>query len=214
MIFDKEFANELALDLLKINAVVLRPNEPFTWASGWKSPIYCDNRLTLRYPKIRKKIAQAFAAIVKSKFAGVDVITGTATAGIPHAAWVAADLDLPMAYVRAKAKNHGMTNQIEGGVAKGERAVIIEDLISTGGSAKSVAEVINIIDAKVMGICSIFTYGFDEADKLFNEAGIITYSLTNYNTLLEIASANDYIKDADQEILAEWRKNPSTWPSK
>jgi orotate phosphoribosyltransferase len=214
MIFDKEFANELALDLLKINAVVLRPNEPFTWASGWKSPIYCDNRLTLRYPKIRKKIAQAFVSIVKNNFAQTDVITGTATAGIPHAAWVSADLDLPMAYVRSKAKNHGMTNQIEGGISKGESSVIIEDLISTGGSAMSVAEVINLIDAKVLGICSIFTYGFDEADSLFNEAGILTYSLTDYNTLLEVASANNYIQASDLEILAEWRKNPSTWPSK
>lgn len=214
MIFDKEFANELALDLLKINAVVLRPNQPFTWASGWKSPIYCDNRLTLRYPKIRKKIAQAFVSIIKSNYSTVDVITGTATAGIPHAAWVAADLDLPMAYVRSKAKNHGMTNQIEGGISKGESSVIIEDLISTGGSAMSVADVIKLIDANVLSICSIFTYGFDEAEKLFNEAGITTYSLTNYNTLLEVASANNYIKEADLEILAEWRKNPSTWPSK
>jgi orotate phosphoribosyltransferase len=214
MIFDKTFAEELALDLLKINAVVLRPNQPFTWSSGWKSPIYCDNRLTLRYPEIRKKIALAFIRIIKKHYAEVDVITGTATAGIPHAAWVAADLDLPMAYVRSQAKSHGMTNQIEGGVAKGESSVIIEDLISTGGSAKSVAEVIRVIDAKVLAICSIFTYGFDKAETLFAEANIETYSLTDYKTLIDVASKNGYIKESDMEVLAEWRISPSTWPNK
>lgn len=214
MIFDKTFAEELALDLLKINAVVLRPNQPFTWSSGWKSPIYCDNRLTLRYPEIRKKIALAFIRIIKKYYNEVDVITGTATAGIPHAAWVAADLDLPMAYVRSQAKSHGMTNQIEGGVAKGESSVIIEDLISTGGSAKSVAEVIRLIDANVLAICSIFTYGFDKAQTLFAEANIETYSLTDYKTLIDVASKNGYIKESDMEVLAEWRISPSTWPNK
>lgn len=214
MIFDKKFSEELALDLLKINAVVLRPNDPFTWSSGWKSPIYCDNRLTLRYPDIRKKIALAFTEIIKKHYAEVDVITGTATAGIPHAAWVAADLDLPMAYVRSQAKSHGMTNQIEGGITKGESSVVIEDLISTGGSAMSVAEVIRVIDAKVMAICSIFTYGFDKAEALFREAQIETYSLTNYETLIEIASKNNYIQESDLAVLEEWRVSPSTWPKK
>lgn len=214
MIFDKEFSQELALDLLKINAVVLRPNEPFTWASGWKSPIYCDNRLTLHYPEIRKKIALAFTKIIQKHYPNVHVITGTATAGIPHAAWVAADLDLPMAYVRSQAKSHGMTNQIEGGIAKGESAVIIEDLISTGGSVMSVAEVIRVIDAQVLAICSIFTYGFEKADNLFKDANIPTYSLTDYATLIEIASQNGYIKESEMDILAEWRLSPSTWPKK
>ena len=138
MIIDTTFARELAADLLEINAVILRPNEPFTWASGWHSPIYCDNRLTLRQPHIRSKIASKFSEFITQEFPGIDVVTGTATAGIPHAAWVADKVNKPMAYVRAKPKSYGMGNQIEGGVAKGEKTVVIEDLVSTGGSAISV----------------------------------------------------------------------------
>ena len=135
----------LALELLKINAVVLRPNQPFTWSSGWNSPIYCDNRLTLRYPALRKKIAEAFVNVINEKIPDVDVITGTATAGIPHAAWVSDRLDKPMAYVRAKAKSYGLGNQIEGGVDKGQSSVVIEDLISTGTSALTVIDTLQFI---------------------------------------------------------------------
>src|SRR5690606_5847234 len=140
---------------LEINAVILRPNDPFTWSSGWNSPIYCDNRLTLRFPEIRNKIENEFTAIIEEKFPDVDVITGTATAGIPHAAWVAANLNKPMAYVRAKAKAHGMGNQIEGGVKKGESTVIIEDLVSTGSSVISVLDALKFVGAKVPAILSI-----------------------------------------------------------
>jgi len=213
MIIDENFSKEIALDLLDINAVILQPNEPFTWSSGWNSPIYCDNRLTLRYPKIRKKIAQKFVEFISEEYSDVDVITGTATAGIPHAAWVAENMDKPLSYVRAKAKAYGLGNQIEGGIQKGESTVIIEDLISTGGSAISVVEALRFIGADIEAVLSIFTYGFDKAVKRFEDAGIPMYTLTDYATLIEVASNNDYIDERDLEALGEWRKNPETWPN-
>ena len=213
MIIDQTFAKELALDLLDINAVILRPNDPFTWSSGWNSPIYCDNRLTMRYPKIRKKIAQKFVEFISNEYADVDVITGTATAGIPHAAWVAENMDKPMSYVRAKAKAYGLGNQIEGGIQKGETTVVIEDLISTGGSAISVVEALQFIGADIEAVLSIFTYGFDKANKRFDKAGVPMFTLTDYSTLIDIASENDYVNESDLETLAEWRKTPDTWPN-
>ncbi|MTI88335.1 MAG: orotate phosphoribosyltransferase [Balneolaceae bacterium] len=213
MIIDNSFARELAAHLLNINAVILRPNAPFTWTSGWNSPIYCDNRLTLRHPEIRKQIAQHFTAFVKEKFADTDVITGTATAGIPHAAWVAQSLDKPMAYVRAKAKSYGMGNQIEGGVNKGESTVIIEDLISTGGSAISVVEALHFVGAEVDAVCSIFTYGFDKATSRFNEADVPLYTLTDYKTLVDVAVEKGFIDNEDLELLSSWRDHPAVWPN-
>jgi orotate phosphoribosyltransferase len=212
MITDQSFAEELALDLLKINAVILRPNNPFTWSSGWHSPIYCDNRLTLRYPKIRKKIALKFIDIIKKEYSDVDIITGTATAGIPHAAFIAEYLDKPMCYVRAKAKAYGLGNQIEGGIQKGESTVVIEDLISTGGSAISVVEALRIINAKVKGVLTIFTYGFDKAMRKFEDNDIPVHTLTDYTTLINVAVENDYIGKSDLELLAKWRKQPEVWP--
>lgn len=212
MIIDKEFARELALDLLKINAVVLRPNNPFTWSSGWHSPIYCDNRLTLRYPKIRKKIAVHFIQYIQSQYSDTDVITGTATAGIPHAAFVAEYLDKPMAYVRSKAKAHGMGNQIEGGVQKGESTLVIEDLVSTGGSAISVVEALQFINAEVQAVFSIFTYGFDQSTQKFEINNIPLQTLTDYTTLIEVAKDHDYVDQKDLETLSKWRTTPSTWP--
>lgn len=187
MIIDTSFARELAADLLNINAVILRPNEPFTWASGWNSPIYCDNRLTLHYPDIRKKIAQRLADFVNKEFPNIDVITGTATAGIPHAAWVADALNKPMAYVRAKPKSYGMGNQIEGGVAKGESTVVIEDLVSTGGSAISVINALQFVGAEVSALISIFTYDFDISVNKFSKLNVPVFSLTDYTTLVEVA---------------------------
>ncbi len=213
MIIEPKFARELAADLLDINAVILRPNEPFVWSSGWNSPIYCDNRLTLRYPEIRKKIAQNFTQFVEGKFPNIDVITGTATAGIPHAAWVAQSLDKPMAYVRAKAKAHGMGNQIEGGVDKGQSTVVIEDLISTGGSAISVIEALQFVGAKVEGVVSIFTYGFDKADEKFNKVSVPVYSLTDYNTLINVALEKGVVDGDDLDLLSSWRSAPNTWPN-
>jgi orotate phosphoribosyltransferase len=212
MIIEESFASELALDLLRINAVVLRPNAPFTWSSGWRSPIYCDNRLTLRHPEIRKKIAQRFVDFINQEYPRTDIITGTATAGIPHAAFAAEALNKPMAYVRAKAKAYGLGNQIEGGIQKGESTIIIEDLISTGGSALSVVEALRLIDSDVQCVLSIFTYGFDKATRQFEEADIPLYTLTDYTTLIEVAQAHDYVSEQDIEALSAWRKQPETWP--
>lgn len=213
MIIDQTFSKEIALDLLDINAVILRPNDPFTWSSGWNSPIYCDNRLTMRYPKIRKKIAQQFVEFISNKYPEVDVITGTATAGIPHAAWVAENMDKPMSYVRAKAKAYGLGNQIEGGIQKGETTVVIEDLISTGGSAISVVEALQFIGADIKAVLSIFTYGFDKANERFEKANVPMFTLTDYATLIDVASKNNYVDESDLETLAEWRKQPETWPN-
>lgn len=212
MIIDQNFSKIIALDLLKINAVILRPNAPFKWSSGWNSPIYCDNRLTMRYPKVRKKIARKFVELIKEKYADVDVITGTATAGIPHAAWIAENVDKPMAYVRAKAKAYGLGNQIEGVVQKGESTVIIEDLISTGGSAISVVEALQFISADIKAVMSIFTYGFDKSIQRFENANVPLYSLTDYETLIDVASKNGYVDSADLKTLSEWRNNPEIWP--
>jgi orotate phosphoribosyltransferase len=213
MIIDQTFSKEVALDLLKINAVILRPNDPFTWSSGWNSPIYCDNRLTLRYPVIRKKIAQKFVEFISKEYPNVDVITGTATAGIPHAAFVAENMDKPMSYVRAKAKAYGLGNQIEGGIQKGESTVVIEDLISTGGSAISVIEALQFVDVQVDAALSIFTYGFDKAINRFQKVNVPMHTLTNYATLIDVASENGYVDDSDLDTLAEWRQTPETWPN-
>mgnify|MGYP003626807420 CR=1 FL=1 len=212
MIIDDSFARELAADLLDINAVILRPNDPFTWSSGWNSPIYCDNRLTLRHPAIRKKIAQHFTDFIWKNFSSVEVITGTATAGIPHAAWVAEAMDKPMAYVRAKAKAHGMGNQIEGGVDKGQTTLVIEDLISTGGSAISVLEALQFVGAKVESVLSIFTYGFAKADERFKKVNVPVYSLTDYKTLINVAIEKGIVTGDDLDLLSSWRENPDTWP--
>lgn len=213
MIVDKKYSRELAKSLLDINAVVLRPNNPFTWSSGWNSPIYCDNRLTLRYPEIRKNISKAFVDIIEQTYPEVEVITGTATAGIPHAAWIAENLDKPLAYVRSKAKSYGMGNQIEGGVDKGQRTVVIEDLVSTGGSAISVIEALQFIGAEVQAVLSIFTYGFDKAIQKFDDKNIPFYSLTDYTTLIDVALETGKIKDEDLKLLNSWRRNPETWPN-
>lgn len=212
MIIDKSYSRELAKSLLEINAVVLRPNNPFTWSSGWNSPIYCDNRLTLRYPEIRKSISKSFVDIIENKYPEVEVITGTATAGIPHAAWIAENLDKPLAYVRAKAKSYGMGNQIEGGVDKEQSTIVIEDLVSTGGSAISVIEALQFIGADVWAVLSIFTYGFDKAMHKFEEKEIPFYSLTDYTTLIDVALETGDIKNDDLKLLNAWRKNPETWP--
>ncbi|MCC5941356.1 MAG: orotate phosphoribosyltransferase [Balneolaceae bacterium] len=212
MIIDTTFSRELAKSLLDINAVVLRPNNPFTWSSGWNSPIYCDNRLTLRHPELRKKISKAFTDIIQKEYPDVAVITGTATAGIPHAAWVAQSLDRPMAYVRAKAKAYGLGNQIEGGVDKGQSTVVIEDLISTGGSAISVIDALLFIGADVRAVISIFTYGFEQATKKFKERDIPVYTLTDYATLVDVALEQGTIKQEDMNLLNAWRENPAEWP--
>ena len=213
MIIDTSFARELAADLLEINAVILRPNAPFTWASGWNSPIYCDNRLTLHHPNIRKKIASKFSEFIANEFPDIDVITGTATAGIPHAAWVAGSLDKPMAYVRSKPKSYGMGNQIEGGVAKGESTLVIEDLVSTGGSSLSVIDALQFVGANVTALLSIFTYGFDISLEKLEKVNVPLFTLTDYTTLVDVAVEKGFVTSEDLEHLSSWRNNPDIWPN-
>ena len=197
----------IAKHLLDIEAVALRPNDYFTWTSGIKSPIYCDNRITMSYPKIRREIAAGMSKVIKEKFPEVEVVAGTATAGIPHAAWVSEVLNLPMIYVRDSAKKHGKTNQIEGRLLEGQKVVIIEDLISTGLSSLKVAKALEEAGAKVLGVVAIFSYELKKAQDAFATDNVEYYTLTNYNFLIEEAVASNYIKQEDVEKLLEWRNN-------
>ncbi|MGM9986578.1 MAG: orotate phosphoribosyltransferase [Bacillaceae bacterium] len=199
----------IAKHLLDIKAVFLQPNEPFTWSSGIKSPIYCDNRLTLSYPTVRREIAKGLADLIKTNFPEVDVVAGTATAGIPHAAWVSEVLDLPMAYVRSSAKSHGKGNQIEGRIEKGQKVVVIEDLISTGGSVITAVEALREAGCDVLGVVSIFTYELEIGEKRLKEANITNYSLSNYTTLIQVALENGMISESNVAGLTAWRQNPS-----
>ncbi|EOF59982.1 orotate phosphoribosyltransferase [Enterococcus hirae EnGen0127] len=201
----------IAKDLLAIEAVFLSPNEPFTWASGLKSPIYCDNRITMSYPKVRKAIAQGLAEKIKQAFPDVEVIAGTATAGIPHAAWVAEILDLPMVYIRSKAKDHGKGNQIEGRIFEGQKMVVIEDLISTGQSVLEATEAAKREGANVLGVAAIFTYELPAGEENFAKAELPLFTLTNYSVLIETALAEKYIDEAELALLKEWKKNPADW---
>ena len=196
---------KLAKELLAIKAVALRPNNYITWTSGIKSPIYCDNRITMSYPSIRREIAAGMVEVIKEKYPAVEVIAGTATAGIPHAAWVSELLDLPMIYVRDSAKKHGKTNQIEGRVLEGQKVVIIEDLISTGLSSLKVAKALREAGAEVLGVVAIFSYELKKAQAAFEEAEVEYITLTNYPVLVEEAVAIDYIHQDDVEKLLEWR---------
>ena len=196
---------KLAKDLLAIQAVALRPNDYFTWTSGIKSPIYCDNRITMSYPSIRREIAAGMVEVIKEKYPAVEVVAGTATAGIPHAAWVSELLDLPMIYVRDSAKKHGKTNQIEGRVLEGQKVVIIEDLISTGLSSLKVAKALREAGAEVLGVVAIFSYELKKAHEAFSQAEVEYVTLTNYPVLVEEAVASDFIHQDDVEKLLEWR---------
>ena len=198
---------KIAKHLLDIEAVALRPNDYFTWTSGIKSPIYCDNRITMSYPAIRHEIATGMSEVIKAKFSEVEVVAGTATAGIPHAAWVSEVLDLPMIYVRDSAKKHGKTNQIEGRLLEGQKVVIIEDLISTGLSSLKVAKALEEAGAVVLGVVAIFSYELKKAQDAFVADKVEYHTLTNYNYLIEEAVASDYIKQEDVEKLLEWRNN-------
>ncbi|MBC1330942.1 orotate phosphoribosyltransferase [Listeria booriae] len=202
---------QVAEQLLKIKAVFLQPNDPFTWASGIKSPIYCDNRLTLGFPKTRQFIAKALAEKIKTAFPEVEVLAGTATAGIPHAAWASDILDLPMVYVRSKAKEHGKGNQIEGPITKGQKVVVIEDLISTGGSSITAVEALREAGCDVLGIAAIFTYGLEKGKTLLGAANVEVAALTNYETLIEVALDEGYVTEGDMATLKEWNKDPEQW---
>ena len=200
---------KIASCLLEIKAVFLRPQEPFTWASGIKSPIYCDNRLTLSYPHIRNQVEQGLAENIRKRYPDCEVVAGTSTAGIAHAALVADILGLPMCYVRSSAKDHGRNNQIEGKVEKGQKVVVVEDLISTGGSVIEVVNVLREVGAEVLGIASIFTYGLQKGIDRMQEAQVKNVSLSNYDALVEVAVEQDYIKAEDVKKLQAFQKNPS-----
>ena len=207
---------KIAKDLLDIQAVFLRPNEPFTWASGIKSPIYCDNRLTLSYPNVRNDVEEGLAQLIKENYPECECLMGTATAGIAHAALAANILDLPMGYVRGGAKSHGRNNRIEGLVKPGMKVVVVEDLISTGGSSLECVDALREAGCEVIGMVAIFTYGLPKATTNFAAKECSFYTLTNYDTLVEVAIENNYIQAADLEKLKAWKKDPSdeSWMSK
>jgi orotate phosphoribosyltransferase len=211
MIYNNLVAREVAEYLLEIKAVVLNPSQPFTWTSGIKSPIYCDNRKTLSFPKVRTFIKTSFADIITDEFKQTEVIAGVATAGIPHGALVADVLGLPFVYVRDKPKGHGLENQIEGKLEKGQNVFVIEDLISTGGSSLKAVEALREAGAEVLGLGAIFTYGFEKSAKAFEQAGCKFFTLSNYEVLLDKAIEDNYIKPEEKNELIEWYKAPEEW---
>ena len=205
----KDIERLIAKDLLSIQAVFFRPNEPFTWASGIKSPVYCDNRLTLTAPKVRSDVENALAETIKREYPDAEVLMGTSTAGIAHAAITAHILDMPMGYVRSGAKDHGRGNQIEGRLEKGQKVVVVEDLISTGGSVIEVVNVLREAGAEVLGIVSIFTYGMQKGIDRLAAAEVKNVSLTNFDTIAKVASEENYIEESDIARLIAFRNNPS-----
>ena len=206
-----ESEKKVAESLLKIKAIKLQPSEPFTWASGWKSPIYCDNRKTLSFPEIRTLVRDEFVKTVKAKYPQAEVIAGVATGAIAQGALVAQELGLPCIYVRSSPKDHGLGNLIEGDLKAGQKVVVIEDLISTGGSSLKAAEAVRAAGAEVLGMVAIFTYGFPVSENAFKEHKVELTTLSNYNAMIETAVATGYVKEEQVETLKEWRKSPDTW---
>lgn len=211
MIFNDNTAQKTAELLLQINAIKLNPKNPFTWASGWKSPIYCDNRITLSFPDIRKFLKDEFASNIVTKFGKPDYIAGVATGAIGIGLLVAEALELPFVYVRPEPKKHGRQNQIEGQFEEGKSVVVVEDLISTGKSSLQAVEALRASNAQILGMAAIFTYGFDIAGENFKNAGIELFTLSNYPTLLKSAVEKNYISEEDVITLSDWSKNPSVW---
>ena len=211
MIFNKDTAEKTAELLLQINAIKLNPENPFTWASGWKSPIYCDNRLILSFPSIRNYVRDEFAKNIEKQFGKPDVIAGVATGAIGVGILVAESLGLPFVYVRPEAKKHGRQNQVEGFLQKGQNVVVVEDLISTGNSSLMAVEALRNEGAKIKGMAAIFTYGFNVAEENFKNANIDLYTLSNYENLLDLAVQKQYISEEQQSTLQEWNVSPSTW---
>ncbi|WP_320815656.1 orotate phosphoribosyltransferase [Flavobacterium sp.] len=211
MVFNNNTAEQTAELLLQINAIKLNPRNPFTWASGWKSPIYCDNRIILSFPEVRNYIREEFSKHIEEKFGTPDVIAGVATGAIGIGILVAEAMGLPFVYVRPEAKKHGRQNQVEGFLQKGQSVVVVEDLISTGGSSLQAVEALRNEGAIVKGMAAIFTYGFDVSVEKIKEANIDVYTLSNYDNLLKQAVYKKYINDAEFDALKEWRLSPSTW---
>lgn len=204
-------AARIAEALLTIGAIRLSPDKPFKWASGWYSPIYCDNRLSLSFPEVRSQVKEGLLEIIRDKFPQVQAIAGVATAGIPQGALLAEALNLPFLYVRPKPKDHGMENLIEGKIESGQQVVVIEDLISTGGSSLKAVEALKDAGAKVLGMAAIFTYGFPLAEDNFKKAGVTLYTLSHYSALLEMATAKKHIPAEALKTLEEWRQAPDKW---
>jgi orotate phosphoribosyltransferase len=211
MIINTDTAKKTAELLLQINAIKLNPKNPFTWASGWKSPIYCDNRITLSFPPIRNYIREEFAKHIEKEYGKPDVIAGVATGAIGIGMLVAEYMGLPFVYVRPEPKKHGRQNQVEGFIQKGQNVVVVEDLISTGKSSLLAVEALKEAGVNVKGMVAIFTYGFDVAVENFKNAKVNLHTLGNYNTLLDLAVSKQYITEAEQETLKEWRVSPDTW---
>ncbi|OXB06742.1 orotate phosphoribosyltransferase [Flavobacterium pectinovorum] len=211
MIFNKDTAEKTAELLLQINAIKLNPENPFTWASGWKSPIYCDNRLILSFPAIRNYVRDEFAKNIEKQFGKPDVIAGVATGAIGIGILVAESLGLPFVYVRPEAKKHGRQNQVEGFLQKGQNVVVVEDLISTGNSSLMAVEALRNEGANIKGMAAIFTYGFGVAEENFKNANIDLFTLSNYENLLDLAVQKQYITEDQQSTLQEWSESPSTW---
>lgn len=202
--------NEIAHAMLKVGAVELNPTDLFTWASGIKSPIYCDTRLTISDPVIRKQLANGLSSLINEHFSDCEIVAGTATAGIPHAAWVADIMQLPMVYVRSKAKEHGRGNQIEGKYAKGQKVVVIEDIISTGGSSITAVEALRNAGCEVLGVVCVYTYNLPKADQVFDEAGVKFVSLTNFDYLIDAAKEASAIQEDDIPFLKKWHQDLKT----
>ena len=200
-----------AQKLLEVKAVKLQPTAPFTWASGWKSPIYTDNRKTLSFPRLRSFVKLELCHLVQEHFPEAEAVAGVATGAIAQGALVAEELGLPYAYVRPKPKDHGMGNQVEGELPKGAKVVVVEDLISTGGSSLKAVEALRQYGVEVVGMVASFTYGFPVAEEAFREAGVTLYTLSDYEHIISEAAKTGYIKDEDLPVLAEWRKNPAGW---
>ncbi|MEO8795915.1 MAG: orotate phosphoribosyltransferase [Daejeonella sp.] len=206
-----EIEQKVAEFLLQIKAIKLQPNNPFTWASGWRSPIYCDNRVTLSHPSIRTYIRQKLASLIQEEYGSVGVIAGVATAGIPQGVLVAQELGLPFIYVRSKPKEHGTGSLIEGEFSGGQRVVVIEDLISTGKSSLQAVDALRNAGLEVAGLAAIFSYGFDTAEDNFKNAKCRFSTLSNYNALIEYAAEHSFVSEADLSLLKKWRENPSEW---
>jgi orotate phosphoribosyltransferase len=210
-IFNPSTAKLVAKKLLEIEAIRLSPNSPFTWASGWKSPIYCDNRLSLSYPEIRTFIKESLISVIHKDFLSVEAVAGVATAGIPQGALIAAKLDIPFLYVRSKAKGHGMENMIEGKVTPGQKVVVVEDLVSTGGSSLKAVDDLRKNGLEVLGMVAIFTYGFEVARENFENAGVKLICLSDYDHMLEQALTDQLIPDHALSTLQKWRQDPGNW---
>jgi orotate phosphoribosyltransferase len=211
MIYNRDIAGQIADFLLEIKAVILKPENPFRWASGWNSPIYCDNRILLSYPLVRDFVVDQFADVANNHFPDVDLIAGVATAGIPHGTLIADRLNKPLAYVRAKPKEHGTGKLIEGRIEPGQKVLVVEDLISTGKSSLQAVDAIREAGAEVVGMLAVFSYGFQVAADAFHEKNVKYISLSNYENLLHRAIEKGYVKEVDLHLLEEWRENPSEW---